>query len=214
MQFIAFFLTLLLALLPASAAAQEAPAPFSDLLSNPCSTADLAQVHGGGGSHEVRVHNPNGGDLAVRTSLDVNHIHGPSAAPLNCAAALNGNTGAVDGFACVGCQSIAVALQINVIGRDTPRFGPRNVATARNVRCDGCVAIAIAIQHTVQVEDTDQLPQRSDTLRRAIDRKAFELHSNHGLSAEEAAAQVIDVLNQFNDLVTQIDVQRSEAVSP
>ncbi len=213
MRFFASCLTLLIAFTPYTASAQTVAAPAPDLTGNACATDEAPLVQGGGGHNVVIVHNPNGADLVLRTSIDVNHIPGPSVAPLNCAAALNGSTGPLDTLACTGCQSIAVALQLNIIGRDVPRFGPRNVANAQNLRCDGCKAVAIAIQDTVQVDDPSQVPPRHDALVEAVGRKTDELHLAQGVSADEAAQHVLSALEDFNDLLADLDVQRSDAGS-
>ena len=200
----------------AVALAQTAPATQPDL-TGPCPVLDPSVPTGGGGAHNmVIVHNPSGGDLVARGSVQLNHIPGPDVGPVNCAAALNGTPASLDlgiiTFACTGCKSLAVALQIDLIGRNVTRAVPRNIANAQNVRCQQCAAVAIAIQYELQVDDPTQVPPDADALARSMDQELRQLQTQHAMTASDAADQVIAVLNQFASLAASLDLQRSDAV--
>lgn len=183
-------------------------------IANPC-PINVPQLGGGGASNIVVVHNATGGDLRIRGKVQLNRIPGPTVSPTNCAAVFNGGAlldPLLDQTACVGCQTFAIALQIDLIGTDVRRFAPVNFASARNIRCDQCLAVAVAMQFVRQVDDPTQLPPDLDELVRQMDRELIDLQSNHSLTPQQAADQAIDVVQQFKQLTDQLDVQRNDAV--
>lgn len=204
----------------APAAAQSAPSAPLPGAGNPCPLLDGVHPGGGGGANNiVVVRNPTGGDLRVRGSVQLNRVPGPSVGSVNCAAALNGAPGPLDPtlmqVSCSGCESLAVALQIDLISRTATRLTPRNVANAQNVHCFHCAAVAIAVQDVIAVEDpTGPPPADADALARSLDQKLLALQTDHSLTLAQAADQVVDVINQFQSLAASLIVQRSDAVDP
>jgi hypothetical protein len=200
------------------AAAQGAGAAPLPGVGNPCPLPDGVQPGGGGGANNiVIVRNPTGGDLRVRGSVQLNHVPGPTVGSVNCAAALNGTSGQLDPtlmqVACIGCQSLAVALQIDLRSNTATRVTPRNVANAQNSQCDRCAAVAIAIQAVIPVDDPNgPLPADADAMARNLDQQLRALQTDHTLTAAQAADHVISVVDQFRALVAGLDVQRSDAI--
>ena len=200
-----------------SAAAQSASgAAAPDLVGNPCARpASTAATGGGGANNMVIVHNPTGGDLQVRGSVQINHVLGPTVGNVNCAAALSGAPGApspnVTTLMCVGCQTVAVALQIDLISRSATRITPLNVAKAQNVLCDMCATVAIAMQYVIQVDDPAQVPPDAAALVGSMDDQLRELQTSRTLTPDEAAARIIAVRDQFQTLATSLTFQRSDA---
>jgi hypothetical protein len=141
-------------LIASPAAAQSVtPASLPDL-ANPCPNLDSGLIAGGGGANNIVIlRNATGGDLQVRGSVQLNHIPGPTVSPVNCGAAFNGAPGPLDPPSSeviyVGCQGLAVALQIDLISKTATQITPRNIANAQNVRCHGCAAVAIAMQYVL-----------------------------------------------------------------
>jgi hypothetical protein len=113
--------------------------------------------------------------------------------------------------ACTGCQTLAVALQIDLISRTATQITPRNVANAQNVRCDQCATVAIAMQYVIQVDDPTQLPPDADALARSMDQQLRQLQVGNGVTTAEAVARIIAVRDQFQSLATSLMFQRSDA---
>jgi len=104
----------------------------------------------GGGKNIVLVTNFQNGGTQVRGHIQLNRIPGPLAAPSNIATATS---------SCSQCQTLAVALQVNVISTSTRVAAPENVAVASNAGCADCATLAWAIQYVVAVDDpTQELP--------------------------------------------------------
>ena len=203
---------------PTPTVAQAASAaPAADLVADPC-LAVTSGIPGGGGAHNtVFLHNATGGDLQVRGSVQLNQILAASVGPVNCAAALNGQTGQLTlpspSTACTGCASLAVALQIDLVERQATREDPRNVALAQNLRCQSCGAVAVAIQYVLPVDDPTQVPSDVSSLSRSMDQELSQLQSERDLTATEAADRAIAVIQQFNELASSLDFQRSDAAN-
>lgn len=181
-------------------------------LDSACSEAGALSA--GGAHNVVRVQNPTGGDLKVRGSAQINHVSGPTAAPVNCALAQNGVLADFSPTvpptpACVGCQSVAVALQIDLIRLDARTIAPRNIALAENLRCERCTAVALAFQYVLQVEDPSQIPPDAAAVVRSLDDELQSLQTRHNLSPAAAADEIVAVIRQFNQLAASLDTQRS-----
>jgi hypothetical protein len=199
-----------------SAAAQAAPTTGVPGVGNPCPSLVPASATGGGGANNmVIVHNPTGGDLQVRGSVQLNHVPGPTVGNVNCAAALSGAPAAFNPAVtrpmCVGCQTVAVALQIDLISRSASQITPRNVANAQNIRCQQCATVAIAMQYVIQVDDPNQVPPDAAALAAAMDDQLRQLQSNPALTPDEAVARIIAVRDQFVSLATSLTFDRSDA---
>jgi hypothetical protein len=154
---------------------------------------------GGGGNNVVRVDNHSDGQLQIRGNVDLNHIPGPTVAPVNLASAYS---------SCVDCQTIAVALQINLLSRTATRITPQNGAVAVNVRCTRCVTVARAIQYNYQVDDPNSTPREISDLLNEMDRTLREIANDKGISLADAEARINAVIAQFKDLATSLNDQR------
>lgn len=156
---------------------------------------------GGGGKNEVRVVNRNDGQLQVRGNIDFNRIPGPTVEPVNLAYAYS---------SCTDCQTIAVALQINLISRTAARVTPQNAAVAVNEACLRCVTVARAIQYTYSVDDPTQTPPEITDLLREMDRTLREIGTEQGITVREAEARINAVIAQFKELAASLNDQRQE----
>ena len=108
-----------------------------------------------GGRNEVIVHNQSDGKLLMRGRVDLEHLPGRSVAPENYAEAVG---------SCVRCQTLAVALQIDLISRNATTIAPQNAAVALNLHCTGCFTSARALQYVIQVDDPTEVPERARDL--------------------------------------------------
>lgn len=62
----------------------------------------------------------------------------------------NTNIAAARSTDCVGCRTVAVAMQVVVVESSPSDFRPGNAATATNGGCDSCQTYAFAFQHFIQ----------------------------------------------------------------
>lgn len=152
--------------------------------------------------NEVRVENRTDRRLMVRGNVQLNQIPGDVAEPVNLAYATS---------SCTDCQTIAVALQINLIGKTATRIAPQNVAVALNVECTRCVTVARAIQYTYQVDDPKEEPEDVKDLIREMDRTLNELAAgDKQLTLAEAETRINAVIGQFRLLAASLDDRRNE----
>ena len=116
--------------------------------------------------------------------------------------------------ACVGCQSFAVALQIDLIGRTASTVAPRNIAKAQNVRCQSCLATAIALQSVMGVDDPTQVPPDVNALANDLNAELRQLQIARGLTPQAAAERILAVVSRYQQLAQTLSVQRSDATDP
>src|SRR5919204_5772639 len=102
-----------------------------------------------GGKNVVKVINRTDDSLRVDGRVQFNRIAAPNAGPEDIAIAYS---------QCHNCQTMAVALQINLISTHSNNVQPKNVAVAINYQCSGCVTIARAIQYDISVDDPTNVP--------------------------------------------------------
>ena len=181
----------------------------------PCLQSDLATSGGGGANNQVMLYNATGGNLQVRGMAQLNQITAPTVGPLNCAMAQNGVLSApslnVQPVGCTGCDSYAVALQINLYSRSATNVTPVNVARAQNFQCLNCVAESEAFQYNLPVDDPMQVPGDVATLVRQFNDELRLLQTSRASSPQTAAAQIDQIIAQFQELATALNQQRSLA---
>jgi hypothetical protein len=180
-----------------------------------CLQSDLTTAAGGGANNQVMLHNIAGGNPQVRGMAQLNQIPGPTVAPVNCAVAQNGVLCApslnVQTVECTGCDSYAVALQINLYKLGATDVSPVNIARAQNFQCLNCVAESEAFQYNLPVDDPTQVPGDVDTLIRQFNDELRLLQISQTSSPQAAAAQIDQIIAQFQELATVLNQQRSLA---
>jgi putative peptide zinc metalloprotease protein len=166
----------------------------------------IGDVGGGGGPRNlVKVQNLQDYQLRVDGHVQLGRLPGPEAAPVNVA----------EGFSsCTGCQTLAVALQVDLITADSRVAMPRNMAFAVNYQCTDCRTIALALQYVLTVEDPTQVPDQANQLMAEMRQELSQLNGDQDLTLPEAEGRVIDVVNQFQDLSIYLDQQRDESTEP
>jgi hypothetical protein len=158
--------------------------------------ADTA-TPGGGGHNSVQVINQVDGTLRVEGNVQLNRIPGPDVAPVNEAIALNST--------CNGCQTIAVALQINLYGNGVSYFAPQNAATAINAASNGAFARADAFQCGIQVDDPTQIPAEVNQFVADMRVTLRTIQSTPGITVDEAQSEIQQVVDQdYDQLVQQL----------
>jgi hypothetical protein len=159
---------------------------------------------GGGGKNVVVVVNDRDGGTQIQGRVHLNRIPGPLAVPSNIAMATS---------SCTRCESLAVALQINVIARSAQIIAPENVAVASNAGCSECVTMAWAVMYAVTVDDpTKDLPPNIQASIAALQQQLARASSAPSIC--DAAVQINAVLAQFSALATKIDSKLNGAPNP
>src|SRR3954469_11407252 len=111
---------------------------------------DPTLVDASGPHNIVQLQNHKDDTLRVKGHVQLGRVPGPNVGPVNYAAAVNVCSSA--------CDTLAVALQINLVNRNYTVFAPQNAAVAVNGGCDGCRAIAVAYQYNIGVDDPNAVP--------------------------------------------------------
>ncbi|HEY7589469.1 MAG TPA: hypothetical protein VH723_00610 [Candidatus Limnocylindrales bacterium] len=155
-----------------------------------------------GGRNIVRVNNHRDDDLKIKASAQLNRISRDRAAPVNYAKAYS---------SCVGCQTIAVALQINLIKRGTPIVEPFNAAVAINYECTRCVTVAIAYQYNLSVDDPKATPQEVRRLVKDMDKELRSISRDKRIGVLEAAERLDAVIARFVTLAEELKASEDVA---
>ncbi|MFL5777356.1 MAG: hypothetical protein ACJ761_00305 [Chloroflexota bacterium] len=160
--------------------------------------ADTTQLNGGGAKNVVNILNRQDARLTVRGKIEFNGIPAPRVAPVNLAAAT---------ASCVGCQTYAVALQVDVYERGAPFVAPQNAATAVNAACTRCVTVARAIQYVIPVDDIHDVPKNVRKLTHDLNARlqAIEgVYDTAQFNAFQADAQILAVIASFQELADDL----------
>jgi putative peptide zinc metalloprotease protein len=186
-----------------SAAAPEATSASPEATEAAVTVTDTGDGGGAGGNNVVMLNNHQDGRLRVKGSVQINRITAPNVAPENLARAY---------ASCTECDTLAVAMQINLIRRDTSRVVPGNAAVAINYRCNRCRTIAVSLQYTLSVDDPKQTPREVRDLVRAMDAELRAI-ARDPVSLADAIDRINAVIGRFVALAESLDDQRDEATA-
>jgi hypothetical protein len=156
---------------------------------------------GGGAKNIVRLVNKQDSRLRIKGNIQLNRIPGPTAAPGNVAFSYG---------SCSDCQTLTVALQINLISRSASVVTPENGAVALNYQCTRCLTAAWALQYVISVDDPTQVPPDVSELIKAMDRELNALHADNTVTLEQAMSRIEAIIAQFTTLADSLKEQRSE----
>ena len=171
-------------------------------------STDSGQLAGfpaaGGGNNIVQVINHADGHFRVDGNVKLNQIPGPNAGPKNVAFAYS---------SCMDCQTMAVALEINLISTSARNIQPLNQAVAVNYHCLSCVTYARAIQYDIQVDDPHQVRSDVRDLMQQMDATLKHIKSSHETFLQ-ALNDVNAVIAEFKGLGTYLKDQHDMATDP
>jgi putative peptide zinc metalloprotease protein len=192
---------------PAAATETPAPAEATPVAGTVSGDDDDAvevdqELPGGGGTNNVRLRNRTDGRLRLKGRVQVNRIPGPGARPENTALAVG---------SCTGCQTLAVAFQLNLVSRTATNVSPENAAVALNNRCTGCYTRSWAMQYTVAVDDPSQPPDDVQQLARDIEAELRAIHSDQSVTLPQAVSRIKAVQARFADLGQYVQEQAEES---
>src|SRR5256714_2149173 len=192
--------------------ASPAPTTAAAATATPSGPADGSDVgfklNGAGGKIIVKITNKTDHRLIVRGRVDFNRIPAPRIAPVNAAIAVG---------SCVGCQTYAVALQINLYQRGASLVAPQNGAVAVNAACSSCVTVARAVQYSIPVDDLATVPNDVRELAKALDKelKGIEgVYDTSTFNVYQANARINAVVGEFKTLaIGLLDQYRVETAA-
>jgi hypothetical protein len=159
-----------------------------------------SQTPPAGPNNHVQLVNRVDRHLSVRGNVQLNRLPGPAAGPVNESIAFG---------SCVDCQSLSVALQIDLISRSANTITPRNSAVAVNSACVRCVTVAYAFQYVLQVDDPTSVPPEAAELVRQMDAELTGLQADQSVSLADAETRVLAVVQRFRNLAMALNAQRS-----
>src|SRR4051794_24743358 len=112
---------------------------------------------------------------------------------------------------CTGCDTLAVALQLNFASKDAGYVAPQNVAVAANGSCKSCVTIAKAVQVFFTVDDPTNIPPEISDAIRAMNAELVAISTEREATIAQAEARVDAVIARFLALAAAYDEQRQTA---
>lgn len=168
----------------------------------------LAGNGGGGGAHNVvLVVNRQDGSFKFDGKVQINQIRGPSVAPLNLA----------EGYSsCSSCQTLAVAMQIDLVTGDPHFYEPKNLALAINFQSLNAHTAAVALQYAIPVADPSIIPDHIKALAQQMNEELRSIRKDSAsqtISVGQAKTEVLGVINQFNDLDAWLNSRIDETTS-
>ena len=158
----------------------------------------------GGGANIVQVINHADSHFRMDGQVKLNQIPGPNAGPKNEAFAYS---------SCTNCDTMAVALEINLISSRARNIQPLNEAVALNYQCTNCVTYARAIQYDIQVADPTQVPSDVRELMRQMNATMNHIKTSDE-SFMQALAEVNAVIGEFNELGIYLTDKQLTATDP
>jgi hypothetical protein len=115
---------------------------------------------------------------------------------------------------CTDCETLTVALQLNLYQNDASTVAPQNAAVAINDGCTGCYTVARALQVSLPLDDPREVPHSADRLIREMDRELRDIHRDADrITVEIAEQRIAAVIAEFIDLANEIWDSRDEAIS-
>jgi hypothetical protein len=163
---------------------------------------DEDEFRTGNGRNEVVVHNCTDDRLRVRAAIQLNTIPGRVVTPLNEAFAES---------SCVHCQTLAVALQIDLYSAERATdVEPQNFAVAINSNCTGCVTVARAIQYAQGVDEPRDVSEDISETVNDLANELAAIQSNPSITLPEAESRLNAVIVRFNALGGSLGDQREE----
>jgi putative peptide zinc metalloprotease protein len=188
---------------PASASPAQTETPADQVNSEDNRNGDCCK------KNVVSIVNKTAGRLKIVSRIQLNRIHGDVVTPVNAAVAV--------GQSCTGCQTIAVALQLDLYVQGAHNVSPENYAIALNVQCTQCITIAHAIQYALPVtdpeDDVNDGTQAKDAKKILHDmqKELDAIAQDKSVTVDQAEQRVEAVLAEFRDLANSMrdDLKRT-----
>jgi len=102
---------------------------------------------------------------------------------------------------CIGCSTLAVALQVNYISPKAVGDNFNNYASAVNYRCDRCNTSAVAIQYNIITSDWHRASARVRGLVAKMNWELAAISANWHETLSQAQASISAIIAQFQGLL-------------
>jgi hypothetical protein len=153
----------------------------------------------------VVLQNTTSNTVMVRGHVQLGRVPSDLAGPVNLALSEN--------VCPTACDTLAVALQVNLVDRDVNIFTPQNAAVAVNAGCNGCHAVAVALQYNILVDDPTQVPPDVNQFMAAM-RQEMAWDSSTAMTLAQAETHMEGVIAQFQGLAGFLITSRDEKFTP
>lgn len=181
------------------------PTPTSSVAA---ATSTNGQIAGfpaaGGGDNIVQVINHSDGRVKMDGRVRLDQISGPNVGPKNEAFSFS---------SCTDCDTVAVALQIDLYQAGAHDVQPFNKAVALNYQCTHCVTVALAFQYAIPVADPKQVPSDVKKMIQEMNDELSIIRNPHE-SVTDAVQQVNAVISQFQEYAVDLTAQQDQATDP
>jgi putative peptide zinc metalloprotease protein len=184
--------------------ATPTPTPSASDTSNGSASTTAGYPAAGGGDNIVQVVNHSDGHFRMDGRVKLDQIPGPNVGPKN---------EGISYASCTGCQTMAVALQIDLVSPSVHNFQPLNKAQAVNMACNSCDTFAWALQYVITVDDPTQVPSDVRDLMQQMDATLRDIKVGN-YTVSQAIARVEAVIAQFKELAGSLNDQRDMATNP
>lgn len=178
------------------------PTPTSSVRAATSTNGQLAGFPGGGGGDNiVQVINHSDGRVKMDGRVRLDQISGPNVGPKNEAFSYS---------SCTDCDTVAVALQVDLYRAGAHDVRPFNKAMAVNFQCTRCVTVALAFQYNIPVADPHEVPSG---VRKMIQEMNVELSiiRNPHENVTDAVQQINAVISQFQEYAVDLTAQQDQA---
>ncbi|MFN2581321.1 MAG: hypothetical protein ABR498_01095 [Candidatus Dormibacteria bacterium] len=177
-------------------------APTTSATPSASSTVTIGDLNG---DHRnvVIVVNHQTDNFRARGGVKLNEIDSSSTAPVNDAEAFG---------QCTNCQTIALAIEINIMSNSAHVLVPQNSAIAVNYQCQQCDTIALAYQFNITVPDPHQVPSRVNQLVQDMQRELNVIQQGR-TTVQDAVAAIEQVVGQYGDLVQYLERLKKESTA-
>jgi putative peptide zinc metalloprotease protein len=149
----------------------------------------------------VRLVNKQDARLRIKGNIELNRISSGTAQPSNIAFAY---------ASCTDCDTLSVALQIDLVSRSANVVSPENAAIALNYQCTRCYTRAWALQYVISVDDPRVVPDDVSRLIKAMDREMNDIRADKSITVEQAIGRIEAVVAEFKSHADDLRVQTSD----
>ncbi len=153
------------------------------------------------GENLVRLANFTDHRFAFRGHVQLARLEGKTVHVTNLALAFS---------SCVGCQTVAVALQLDLIDSDAYHIYANNHAIAGNSECVGCNTVAIALQYVLVANEFD-VPKGAGSLIAHMNRAFVAIERDSDIAPDTAVRRINSVIADFVQLERSLSLQAPHA---
>jgi hypothetical protein len=163
-----------------------------------------APAHAAGGDTSAVAVNTKDGSTVVKIAFQIKRAMGDT---------VDNQNAAVGYSSCDSCQTVAISVQIVLVGGNPTTFTPGNYAIAINDNCTSCDTLASAYQFALGVDS--KLKFTADGRKQIADiRRQLEQLRHSGLSGPEIQSRVSDLMGQLSGVLSSQTAGVNQPANP